>query len=167
MTTPQDEGSKMDIPAAELEIRNLTARFTDAVNRRASTDLADLFTEDGVWHVPGVPTVIGRKAIAAQLDGLLTNFARLIQLTSSGHVEVSGNEATAVWYLTESAQDGAGNGFAFTGVYTDSLVRRPEGWRFRERRFDFLYRAKVDFSGKWYPHPRVAAAPAPTGTPAF
>jgi uncharacterized protein (TIGR02246 family) len=141
--------------AAELEIRNLSARFTDAVNRRASADLAELFVEDGTWHVPGVPTVVGRPAIAAQLDTLLTSLERLIQLTHSGHVNVAGDTANAVWYLTEQAQDTAGNGFAFTGVYTDRMVRTDEGWRFAERRFDFLFRAKVDLGGKWYAHPRT------------
>jgi ketosteroid isomerase-like protein len=145
--------------AAELEIRNLSARFTDAVNRRASTDLAGLFVEDGTWHVPGVPTVVGQPAIAAQLDTLLTNFERLIQLGHSGHVEVAGDTAKAVWYLTELAQDAAGNGFAFTGVYTDELVRTGEGWRFTERRFDFLFRARVEFGAKWYAHP-AAVRPA-------
>jgi uncharacterized protein (TIGR02246 family) len=148
----------MDI-AAELAIRDLTARFTDAVNRRASADLADLFTSDGEWHVPGVPTVIGRPAIAAQLDSLLANFGRLIQLMHSGHVDVAGDQATAVWYLTESAQDAAGASFAFTGVYTDQLVKTEHGWRFQERRFDFLYRGRAELAGKWYAHPR-AVTPA-------
>jgi uncharacterized protein (TIGR02246 family) len=148
----------VDIPA-ELAIRDLTARFTDAVNRRASADLAGLFTSDGEWHVPGVPTVVGQPAIAAQLDALLANFGKLIQLTHSGHVDVAGgDQATAVWYLTESAQDSAGASFAFTGVYTDRLVKTEHGWRFQQRRFDFLYRGRTDLAGKWYPHPRAATA---------
>ena len=146
--------------ADDIDIRNLTGRFTDAVNRRSGTDLAALFVTDGDWVVPGVPQVHGRAAIAAQLDALLANFQKLIQLTHSGYVDVDGDAATASWYVTETAQDGAGNGFAFTGVYTDALVRTDEGWRFRERRFDFLYRAKADLGGKWYAHPRVAATAA-------
>ena len=147
----------------DLEIRNLTGRFTDAVNRRSGTDLAALFVEDGEWVVPGVPEVRGRDAIAAQLDALLTNFQKLIQLTHSGFVEVDGERATASWYVTETAQDGNGNGFAFTGVYTDALVRTGDGWRFAERRFDFLYRAKADLPGKWYAHPRAVASADATG----
>ncbi len=143
---------------SQIEIRDLTARFTDAVNRRAPEELAGLFTKDGEWHVPGVPTATGREAISGVLAGLLKNFQRLIQLTHSGHVDVNGDNATATWYVSETAADGAGNAFAFTGVYTDSLVRTEEGWRFAQRSFAFLYRGKAAeaAAGRWYPHPRAA-----------
>jgi ketosteroid isomerase-like protein len=140
--------------AAQLEIHNLTASFTGAVNRGASADLARLFTADGAWYVPGLAPVVGHAAIAAQLDGLLGRFTRLIQLTHSGTVEVGGDRASAVWYISERAQDEAGTTYEFTGVYSDDLTRTEAGWRFRERRFDFLYRSKSNAPGKWYPHPR-------------
>lgn len=139
----------------QIAIRNLTARFTDAVNRRDPDALAATFTEDGEWHVPGVPTAVGRESIRDRLAGLLANFERLIQLTHSGHVDVTGDTASGVWYLTETAADAAGNGFQFTGVYTDALVRSEDGWRFSERSFAFLYRGKATLGGKWYPHPHA------------
>ena len=144
----------------QLAIRDLTARFTDAVNRGSGADLAVLFTDDGEWHVPGVPTIRGRAAIAAQLDSLLTNFGRLVQLTHSGHVDVHGDTASGVWYLTEHAADDSGTEYAFTGVYSDQLVRTQHGWRFGVRRFDFLHRAKRPATGKWYAHPRSATTPS-------
>ncbi|WP_208876692.1 nuclear transport factor 2 family protein [Streptomyces armeniacus] len=146
-----------DDPAGRLEIRELTARFTDAVNRRAPEDLAGLFAEDGEWHVPGVPVAAGREAIAALLRKLLGNFAHLVQLTHSGHADVSGDTATATWYLTENAVDADGNAFAFTGVYTDELVRTPEGWRFARRTFAFLQRGTPGGTSRHYAHPRSAA----------
>ncbi|MBO0840716.1 MAG: nuclear transport factor 2 family protein [Sciscionella sp.] len=142
--------------ADQLEIRDLTARFTDAVNRAASADLAGLFIDDGAWHVPGLPPVVGHAAIAAQLDSLLDNFTHLVQLTHSGHVEVDGDDASAVWYITESAEDTAGNAHLFTGVYTDRLTHTAPGWRFRERSFAFLHRTRTPANGKWYPHPGAA-----------
>ncbi|MEY9211771.1 nuclear transport factor 2 family protein [Thermobifida halotolerans] len=143
--------------ADQTEIRDLTARFTDAVNRRAPGELADLFAEDGEWHVPGVPEATGREAVSALLENLLGNFPHLIQLTHSGHVDVSGDTATATWYLTESGADASGNGFDFTGVYTDSLVRTEDGWRFARRSFAFLRRTRSEAKARWYPHPRSAA----------
>jgi len=142
----------------QLEIRELTARFTDAVNRRAPRELAALFAEDGEWHVPGVPVARGREEIANLLGGLLRNFDRLIQLTHSGHVEVDGEGATATWYLSEiAASSASGKAFTFVGVYRDQLLRTAEGWRFGQRAFDFLYRAKGDGEARWFPHPAVAA----------
>jgi uncharacterized protein (TIGR02246 family) len=143
--------------AGQIEIRDLTARFTDAVNRRAPKELAGLFAEDGEWHVPGVPVAAGREAISTLLHKLLGNFEQLIQLTHSGHVDVTGDTATATWYLTENAADADGNAFAFTGVYTDKLIRTPAGWRFAQRTFDFLQRGKSAGAGRHYPHPRTTA----------
>lgn len=142
--------------SADPAIRDLTARFTDAVNRRAPGDLAALFTEDGEWRVPGVPIARGRQAIADLLTSLLGNFPRLVQLTHSGHVDADGDRATAVWYITESAVGDADQGYSFIGVYTDALALTAGGWRFERRTFDFLYRGKASFDGRWYPHPRTA-----------
>jgi uncharacterized protein (TIGR02246 family) len=144
--------------ADQLEIRELTARFTDAVNRRAPHDLADLFAADGEWHVPGVPVARGREEIANLLGGLLGNFDRLVQLTHSGHVDLTHDGATATWYLTEfAASSASGKAFTFVGVYRDQLLRTTEGWRFGTRAFDFIYRAKGDAEARWYPHPQTAA----------
>ncbi|MFD7407826.1 nuclear transport factor 2 family protein [Streptomyces sp. NPDC059866] len=147
-----------DHAISQIEIRDLTARFTDAVNRRAPKELADLFTDDGEWHVPGVPVASGREAISAVLHSLLKNFARLVQLTHSGHIDVAGDTATATWYITENAEDADGNAFAFTGVYTDHLVRTESGWRFASRSFDFLHRTRPGSPARWYPHPRAEAS---------
>ena len=144
--------------ADQLEIRELAARFTDAVNRRSPRDVAGTFTEDGEWHVPGVPVTHGRAEAEARLAGLLDNFDRLVQLLHSGQVEVTDDEASATWYLTEiAASSAAGKAFTFVGVYRDALVRTAEGWRFTRRTFDFLYRAKGDVEARWYPHPAVTA----------
>lgn len=148
---------KSDDFTSQIAIRDLVGRFTDAVNRRAPKEVADLFAEDGAWHVPGVPSAVGHAAITDLLAGLLENFTRLIQLTHSGHVDVFGETATATWYITERAADSAGNTFEFTGVYADRLVKtEKDGWRFAERSFSFLHR-KAAGKERWYPHPQAAA----------
>jgi uncharacterized protein (TIGR02246 family) len=141
----------------ENEIRDLTARFTAAVNRGDAKTLGDLFTEDGEWHVPGMPTTVGREAAAERIGGLRATFANLLQLLHSGQVEVDGDRATSEWYLSETASDADGNGFAFTGIYQDELVRTAGGWRFARRGFTFLYRGKAELRGKWYSHPEAPA----------
>lgn len=140
----------------ELEIRDLIARFTDAVNRGAPADLAALFTEDGEWHVPGMPVATGRDAIEALLGTLIGSFDRLVQLLHSGHVDLDGDRAVATWYLTElTASTSAEKAFHFVGVYADQVVRTAEGWRFAQRSFEFLYRAKGDTDARRYPHPAL------------
>lgn len=138
----------------ELAVRDLAARFTDAVNRNDPAALGALFTEDGEWLVPGMETAHGPAAAVAQIAQLRTTFVNLVQLLYSGHVDLAddGRSASATWYLAENASDGT-NGFVFTGVYQDELRKTAEGWRFARRRFSFLYRARAELPGRWYPHP--------------
>lgn len=148
--------------ADDLAIRDLTARFTDAVNRSDPAALGALFTEDGEWVVPGMETTHGPEAAAARIGELRSTFVHLLQLLFSGHVGLAedGQTAAATWYLSESASDGD-KAFAFTGVYRDELRRTEAGWRFARRTFTFLYRGRTELPGKWYPHPA-----APVSDPA-
>jgi len=147
--------------ADELAIRDLAARFTDAVNRNDPEALGALFTEDGEWVVPGMETTHGPAEAATRIGQLRSTFVQLLQLLYSGHVDLAddGRTATATWYLAENASDGE-NAFAFTGVYRDELRRTEAGWRFARRTFSFLYRGRTELPGKWYPHP---AAPVTAG----
>ncbi|MGE3621426.1 MAG: nuclear transport factor 2 family protein [Acidimicrobiia bacterium] len=147
--------------ADELAIRDLVARFTDAVNRRATDEFADLFTDDGEWVVPGMPECRGGAAAGAQLAGMLEAFAFLVQLVHSGRVQVDGDQASARWYITEWAADGEGGGSYFVGTYHDQLVRTGDGWRFTSRRFDFLWLGRPEMKGKAKPFPEVPAGAVP------
>lgn len=140
--------------ADELAIRDLAARFTDAVNRNDAAALGALFTDDGEWLVPGMETTHGPAAASARIADLRSTFVNLLQLLYSGHVDLAddGRSATATWYLAENASDGE-NSFAFTGVYEDELRKTDDGWRFARRRFSFLYRGRTELPGKWYAHP--------------
>jgi hypothetical protein len=146
----------------ELAVRDLVARFTDAVNRRAHHELEALFVEDGEWVVPGIAETRGGPAAAALLGRLLDGFPFLIQLVGSGRVRIDGDRGRARWYLTEYARDGEGSAWFFAGTYHDVLARSAEGWRFVSRRFDFLYRGRVDLPGKATP---FVLPPAPGGLP--
>lgn len=87
------------------------ARFTDAVNRRSSADLAELFVPDGVWVVPGMGAVQGTEAIGALLVRLLDDFSFLVQQVTSGSVRSGHDRAAARWYIEEWVREGrAGDG---------------------------------------------------------
>lgn len=138
---------------SQLAIRDLTARFSDAVNRRDPATLAALFTADGSWQVPGLPPMVGQDAISEFFTGVLQNFEGIIQLTHSGHVEVDGAEARATWYVSELTKDVGGNASTVAIVYTDAHVETEVGWRFTHRVCDFLHQRPLDPAGDWNPHP--------------
>jgi hypothetical protein len=134
----------------ERVIRDLVARFTDAVNRRRADELPALFVADGQWIVPGMPETRG-PAIAPLLDVLLGKFPFLVQTVHSGRIGVDGDRARARWYLSEWARDHDGQGWHFIGSYHDELARVADEWRFVSRGFEFLYRGQVELSGKVTP----------------
>jgi ketosteroid isomerase-like protein len=139
-----------DDGASEMAIRDLTARFSDAVNRRAADEIGALFAQDGRWDVHGMPLAVGPEAVSKQFEGLIGHFEFLVQLTHSGVVDVDGSVATARWYITEHCRDTEGSGSFFLGTYDDRHVLTEDGWRFAYRRFRFLYRGRDDLTGKSY-----------------
>lgn len=131
-----------DHPADDGQaVRDLVARFSDAVNRRDPAAAGALFAEDGTWHVPGMDVQHGPDAVAAQLQGLLDGMTSLVQLVHSGTVDVDGDRASARWYLSEHGVTTDGTPVTFVGCYDDVAERGAGAWRFAERRFAFLQRA--------------------------
>lgn len=152
-----------DQVADELAVRDLVARFSDAVTRRAPADMAALWVQDGTWVVPGIGETMGPAAIEGVLAKLLEGFPFLVQLTHNGVVTLDGEVARARWYISEFGQDREGGGVYFVGTYHDRAVRTDAGWRFARRQFDFLYRGRTEAPGKSYPFPLLpeeAAWPA-------
>jgi hypothetical protein len=126
----------------EMEIRDLVARFADAVNRKATGDMYDLFTHDAVLEVPGFGSPAGIPAIVAFLDGLLVLWTGLVQAVHSGTITLHGSGAHPTaegrWFLSElGVREGIDT--YVSGAYTDKYVHAGGKFRFARRRFDLLY----------------------------
>ena len=131
--------------ADELEIRNLVARYSDAVNRRDAEAWGATWAEDGCWRILDMAPE-GRAAIVALWKKLMQGFPFVVQMPSTGLVEVNGAAATGRFYLTEYGCGADGVGRLTLGVYHDRLRRTKDGWRFQERRFEALYSGAPDLS---------------------
>ena len=141
-----------DTTADELEIRNLVARYSDAVNRRDANDWGPTWAKQGEWHLMGNATQ-GRDAIVALWENLMQNFPFVMQLVHSGVIEVQGDRGTGRWYLTEISRGADGNAGSMIGVYHDRYLREDGAWTFERRRFDVLYMGPPDLSGQLLPFP--------------
>jgi SnoaL-like domain len=146
----------------DAEIRWLAAAFTDAANRRDGVAAARLFTEAGVWSLPGLEDVEGQDRIAETMGRVLGRFDFLVQLLHQGTIEIDGERARARWYLSELAGDHEGRCWATTAVYDDvlSLTRRGSRacsemprWSFATRRLSFLTRGPITQDIRHYPFP--------------
>jgi len=132
--------------ADELEIRNLVARYADAVSRRDHERWAATWAKQGSWSLMGM-TAQGREDVAALFAKLTSGFAFVVQHVPSGYVEFDGEAASGKWQISEHGQLG-GNPLLTLGLYEDDYVREDGAWLFASRRFQPVYSGPPDLSGK-------------------
>ncbi|APR82241.1 Hypothetical protein A7982_07590 [Minicystis rosea] len=121
-----------------VAIREIVARFHDAVNHRELAGIGDLFTEDAVWEVlsPYDFRLEGRAAIATGIPASVGRTEVLEQTVSTTIVHVESPErAVARSTLSEVGRFPDGRGMFVTGTYFDHLVKRDGVWRFARRTF--------------------------------
>ena len=138
----------------EAAVRELVARYADAVNRRSAEDWSGTWATDAEWNLAG-QAVVGRDEIVSLWSQLMSGFSWLVQLVYTGTVNVDGDRATARWYLSELSLRKDGSRGLVIGVYHDECRRSDGEWRFAKRRFDVLYTGPPDLSGQALPFPKL------------
>jgi len=145
----------------ELALRDLVARYADAVSRQDSATVAACFAADGVWSVGGYGEPAGHAEIAAFLDGLLDSWEVIVHALLSGRVHLDPTDhdrATGRWYISEFGRRSDATEVFFAGVYHDEYVREAGLWRFARRRYDSMFRRVGD---------DLTTSPFPPDAPAF
>jgi ketosteroid isomerase-like protein len=154
---------------AESAIRQLHARYIDAVWRQDPEAFGDCWTENANWKIVG-SEMNGRGAIVAFFVNIMQNFDRVIQFFHPPILEIEDGAGAGRTYVTEhnAFKDGRR---AFTiGLYHERYRRDADRWRFTWRFFDLFYMGPADLSkpflpipeyGKppWHPDPSRAASP--------
>ena len=136
----------------ELAIRDLVARYSEAVDRRDEKASAETWAEDGIWNV-GPSHATGREAVVKTWSGLMELFRFVTQMPQSGFIELDGNHARGTWQVMELGGPHQGDPSCTLGVYDDRYRRTDAGWRFAERSFHFVYMGPPDLSGRLIGHP--------------
>ena len=136
----------------ELSIRNLVARFTDAVNERDIAGFRQLWTDDAVWEIgpPLQSRAEGVDEIVALLRRLSQAEQYFMQMTHSGVVEIKGDRATAGFVERERGR-GESSYYDSLAVYEDVLVREANGWRFANRFYRYRFLDQSPFGGEAFP----------------
>ena len=128
----------------ELAIRNLVARYCDAVCRRDAGRWAATWAEDGTWDLGGGRVTHGRAAAVELWSAALAKYPWVAQLAPTGTVEVTGDTGRGAWWVLELNHLQDGSGALHLGHYDDEYRRTPEGWQFSSRRFAMVYRGPLD-----------------------
>ena len=128
----------------QVEIGQLLQRYAQALDSREFARLDAIFAADAeVEYRLGERVTLGSwRENRDMFTRFLDVFAYTSHLISPPIVELAGDEARAESRLIaahgwERVSGGRGTWLVF-GLYRDTLVRRPEGWRIRVRRFDGL-----------------------------
>jgi hypothetical protein len=134
--------SNVEFIQDELQIRDLIATFADAVNRKATAEMYELFTPDAELEITGLDTYVGVEAIVTFLSDVLGLWSGIVQAVHSGRVmlphRAQPTKAAGRWYLSEfGVKEGVDTYVG--GVYSDKYVRRANRFVFARRRFDLLY----------------------------
>jgi len=136
----------------ELAIRNLVARYADAVNRRDEALWGSTWAADGEWLILGHQPR-GRDDVVALWRNLMGSFSFVLQLIHSGNVDIGADHVTGRWYMSEIWKRADGSSGLTVGVYQDFYVQTEGDWRFSRRRIDLLYMGPPDLSAEPIPLP--------------
>ena len=127
-------------PATDNALRQLIARYCDAVLRNDAEAFGGCWTTDATWHL-GKPNA-GHDAIVAAFRKLMAGYSWLAQTAPNAVFEVDETSGTGTGRVMihesyRSKKDGVG---ALVGVYHDRYQRTGNTWRFAERRIEVISR---------------------------
>ncbi len=149
----------MDFVAAECGIRQLQARYADAIWRKDAAAVGDCFTLDGEWRIGG-SIMRGRAEVVTALEGVFPRFKRILMTFRTPIVELGDGVASSRTYVSENSVFADGTPFGPVGIYFDRCVREDNVWRFAWRLFQTHYAGPPDLSGDFYDVPDYGPPPA-------
>ena len=132
--------TRLDDLLDDRALRDLVARFSDAVVHADADAFGALWTDDGRWTIdpPIDADLSGRAAIVDGFSGLMEGWEFLVQAPQYGIITLDGDAATGRWLTHEVGRQPGGRSQRNTALYHDRYARTPDGWRFAERAYRFL-----------------------------
>ncbi|MET0830483.1 MAG: nuclear transport factor 2 family protein [Microbacterium sp.] len=132
------------------EIRQLVLTYSHRIDNGGGGDLADLFTEDGIWDSTdnGYPRLEGRRRIADFFGDETARAGRghrlshavvgpvILRFTDTEIDAVCGFRGQALFKDRDDVVLDAGR-------YHDSYRRTADGWRIRSRRLEHVFPARL------------------------
>jgi hypothetical protein len=133
MSHPDDDGRTAD----HLAILNLLSRYANSVTGGDLDDDEEFFTSDAVVEIgPPVNTrIYGAPAIASWRRTAAARLELLVLSTYSAEVRFLGADRAEVVSQSREMIRAAGDASStvIQGIYTDSVIRAGNSWRFAHR----------------------------------
>ena len=148
-----------DFFVAEASIRQLHARYADAVWRKDYAAFGDCFVPDAEWRIGG-KILRGRAEIVENLKRLMPNFHRVLMTFRTPIVDVGHDPVTSRTYVTENNVFVDGRTGTSIGIYYERFSTEGDRWRFAWRLFQTHYLGPADIKGPLYENEDFGAPPA-------
>jgi hypothetical protein len=139
-------------------VRQLHARYVDAVLRKDYDAFEDCWTADAEWRIAG-RVHSRRPAIRAFLESAMGNFHRVIMTFRTPLIELDGDRARGRVHVTEQNGFISGRPGSTIGTYYEKLVREDGRWRRSWALFQLHYMGPADLTGSWFEQPDFGPPP--------
>lgn len=155
-----------DFAAIDAGVRQLHARYSDAVWRKDAQAFADCFAPDGEWRISGM-VMRGREEIGANIERILSRMHRVLFTFRTPVLDLSGGEVTGRVMVDEKVCWADGKTNIALGCYYERFVEIDGRWYFTWRLFEPHYRGPPDLTGTWFEQSDWGPPPAlpPRDTP--
>lgn len=139
-----------DLIEAEFAVRQLHARYGDAVWRQDAEAFAALFAQDAVWRIAGTE-LRGRAAIREGFAAFMAILERTLMTFRTPIVSLGADGAlSARTYVTEQNKYRDGAAVSTIGVYYERFVWEGAALRFAWRHWQMYYYGPADLSERIY-----------------
>ena len=143
---------------AEAGVRQLYARYTDAVWRKDADSFGDCFTENAEWRIAG-QILRGRPEIVTMIKRVFPRYERILLNFRTPILDLADGTANARTLVSEQSLL-QGRPFGPIGTYFDRCVDEGGRWRFAWRLFQTHYSGPPDLTGEFFENPDFGPPPA-------
>ncbi|MDE2403690.1 MAG: nuclear transport factor 2 family protein [Sphingomonadales bacterium] len=137
-------------PVTDCAIRQLHARYVDAVWRKDSGAFAQCWTEAARWRIAGIDAR-GREAVTATFDRLIAPSEAVLMLPGALLLSETLAEVVGRITVTELIRRPGGASMRTIGRYHDRYAEEGGRWRFAARHWDAAYRGSPSLQDEMLP----------------
>jgi len=138
-----------DLMRAEFDIRQLQARYADALWRKDPESFAKLFTRDAEWKVSGMH-LRGREEIRRTFAKYMEHTGRTLMTFRTPIVELVDGVLTSRTYVNESNKFADGQTADTVGIYYERFAEEDGRLRFRWRHWQMYYIGPPGLTADFY-----------------
>lgn len=122
--------------AVDAGVRQLHARYADAVWRLDADALGLGFAEEAIWELSSGAVHRGRAAIVEAMRAGFANYRHVFMTFGTPMLTAAAAAASARTYVAEQGVFADGRPYNVIGTYYERFVREAGAWRFAWRRFE-------------------------------